>query len=140
MERMRWVLLGVAIAVAPGVMTRMGGGVVLFMAGAVGLVLVGGGVVRPRGRHRHEAGWEPAGGLRSSRRPGTSRHRRGRWAARSAVREARQLFPGSLAFCVGVGFSLVTMVLFGVIWAGDHGGRPRPSWSGSRSWSTPWPA
>jgi hypothetical protein len=122
MERMRWVLLGVAIAVAPGVMTGMGGGVVLFMAGAAGLVLVGGGVVRPRARRRHEAGWEPAGGFAFV--PSTGHVPASAWEVGGALgrAEARQLFPGSLAFCVGVGFSLVTMVLFGVIWAGDHGG------------------
>jgi hypothetical protein len=122
MERYRLLLGGVLLAVVPlSLMTGFGGMVPLL----VGLVAVGGlafSANRVSLRGASDVGWAPTGAFAfvpsATRGPSPA----ARVTAALGRVEARQLLQGSLACAVGLGFLGLQIILFGFVWAGDHGG------------------
>ncbi|MET0728804.1 MAG: hypothetical protein ABWZ76_10960 [Acidimicrobiales bacterium] len=124
-KRIRWLLIGVAATVLPmGVTTGLdGGGGMIFALVISGVALLGLAALAARPGRRAAGGWTPSGPFAfvAAGPPGQS----GAWPVARALgrAEARQLLPGSLALGAGIGFCLLTILLFGIVWSADHGGQ-----------------
>jgi hypothetical protein len=138
MGRSRWLLLGLVIATVPLAAGGVSAGPTATVPGALAwlaanplwiVAILGAGALVLAGRARAarvrrdtQTGWSPPG--RFEFVPAAGRPAASQWAVSGALSrvEARWLLPGSVAFGVGIGFCILEIVLFGVVFARDHGG------------------
>ncbi len=122
-DRWRPVVLGLLLAVIPiGAASGFGGAAPL-LAGAVviGLATVARGAV-PRRRAVADGRWVGADAIEFAPSATPPRSQPGQVARALGRVESRELFPGSIAFATGIGFCVMIVISFGVIWAGDNDG------------------
>ncbi len=123
-DRWRPVLLGLVLAVIPLGAAAGFGGAIPLLAGAVvvGLATVVGGAV-PRRPAVADGRWVGAAAIEFAPSAIVPRSQPGRVARALGRVESRELFPGSIAFAAGIGFCLMIVISFGVIWSGDNDGQ-----------------
>ncbi len=123
-DRWKTMVLSVAgVAVVFSINTGVGGGIPLVLGAAL-VVFVVASRSAPSGVHRRseERVWAAAGPFVFTPATTAAPSSVGAIVRSLARAEGRQLFPGSAAFGVGVGFCVVVIVFLGFVWTEDHNG------------------